>query len=315
MGNGDVSDETVRRLPTVSVIIPTVDRPQMLQRAIGAVASQDYPGEVEIVVVFDHVEPSLTDAELSPTRRLRVTTNSRTKGLAGNRNSGYLAATGELVCPCDDDDEWLQGKLVAQVDLLMAHPEAAAVGTGCFISSDGKDVPRTAPTRPLLFDDFLRSRNMEVNSSTMLMRRADVVGRIGLIDEQLPGSYAEDYEWLLRASRCGPVICDPRPFVRVNWHESSFFTARWQTMISSLTYLLERVPEFADHPVGLARIEGQIAFAHAAMGERRQAMRWGGRALTKSRRSRQAWAALAVSSGLAPVSLILSLGRRYGHGI
>ena len=49
------------------------------------------------------------------------------------------------------------------------------------------------------------------------------IDRIGLIDEDLPGGYGEDYEWALRATRLGPAVCVPQPLVRIHWHEQSFF--------------------------------------------------------------------------------------------
>src|SRR6185437_462884 len=42
-----------RPWPSVSAVISTRDRPQLLERAIESIAAQDYPGELEIVVVFD----------------------------------------------------------------------------------------------------------------------------------------------------------------------------------------------------------------------------------------------------------------------
>ena len=63
-------------------------------------------------------------------------------------------------------------------------------------------------------------------------------------------------------------MCVAEPQSRVYLHDSSFFASRWQTINDALTYLLERVPEFRQDPAGLARIEGQIAFAHAALGQR-----------------------------------------------
>ena len=40
---------------------------------------------------------------------------------------------------------------------------------------------------------------MEAHASSVLVRRSALEGAIGLIDEQLPGSYGEDFDWLIRA--------------------------------------------------------------------------------------------------------------------
>ncbi len=301
--------------PLVSAVIPTMNRPQLLRRAVQSVIDQDYPGPIECLVVYDGTDPVMPEVQLRDGRTVQVLVNNRTKGLAGNRNTGYLAATGELVGSCDDDDEWLPGKLLAQIELLREHPEASAAASGFVYHYRGKDLPREAELPALSFADLLNDRHLEANASTYLIDRSMLLDKIGLVDEQLPGSYAEDYELLLRAARLGPIVCVRQPQSRVYLHDSSFFASRWQTINDALTYLLERVPEFRQDPAGLARIEGQIAFSHAALGNRRSAARWALRSLRKSRRARQSYAALVVASSLMSADRVLATARRFGRGI
>jgi hypothetical protein len=216
---------------------------------------------------------------------------------------------------CDDDDEWLPGKLRAQVTLLRAHPEASAAASGFVFSYRGKEIARRADTLLLTFEDLLSNRHLEANASTYLVPRPSLLDGIGLVDEELPGGYAEDYELLLRAARVGPIACVTEPQSRVYLHDSSFFASRWQTINDALLYLLERVPEFRQDPTGLARIEGQLAFAQAALGDRRQAVTYALRSLRKSRRARQSYAALVVASGLMTADRVLSTARRFGRGL
>ncbi|HEY0167151.1 MAG TPA: glycosyltransferase family 2 protein [Jatrophihabitans sp.] len=301
--------------PLVTAVVPTMNRPQLLIRAVQSVIDQDYPGDIECLIVYDGTEPVMPEVALRDGRTVRVLVNNRTPGLAGNRNTGYVAATGELVGSCDDDDEWLPGKLRAQVDLLRKHPEASAAASGFVYHYRGKDIPRLASLPALTFADLLNDRHIEANASTYLIPRAELLSVIGLVDEQLPGSYAEDYELLLRAARQGPIVCVEQAQSRVYLHDSSFFASRWQTINDALTYLLERVPEFAQDPAGLARIEGQIAFSHAALGNRASAAKWALRSLRKSRRARQSYAALVVASRLASADRVLATARRFGRGI
>src|SRR3546814_14361230 len=76
---------------------------------------------------------------------------------------------------------------------------------------------------------------------------------------------------MLRASRTAPIAAAPDPLVRILYHSSSFYVARWRMIDEALEALLERYPEFDDDPVGLARITGQRAFARAAAGRRKEA--------------------------------------------
>jgi glycosyltransferase involved in cell wall biosynthesis len=302
-------------LPKVSVVVPTRDRPEQLRRALGTICGQTYKGPIECVVVFDQSDPDLAWPDLPPGRTVVLRRNDRTPGLAGARNSGILAATGELVAFCDDDDEWLPEKLARQVARLLATPGAAVSTTGILVRYQDRTITRLAPTILVTHRQLLRSRLTELHPSTVLARRDRMLSQIGLVDEDLPGSYAEDYEWLLRASRYGPVLAVPEPLAVIHWHQSSFFADRWRTIISALTYLVDKHRDLQQEPSGLARIYGQIAFAHAALGERKPARRWARRTLSLNRRERRAYLALAISLGLVSAKTVVRMAHVAGKGI
>ena len=301
--------------PAVTVVVPTKDRPYLLRRAVQTVVEQDYPGEVHCLIVFDGTTPEAPDVTLPVGRTLRTLVNTRTPGLAGNRNTGYLAAQGEYVAACDDDDEWFPDKLRAQIELLSCRPDASGAGTGSLFHFEGKDTPRPADLPELTFAELLERRHPEVHASSFVFRRRRLLDEIGLVNEKLPAGYGEDFELLLRATKVGPFVCVQRPLVRAHQHRSSFFAERWHNIDDALSYLIDLVPEFADAPDGLARMEGQRAFAKAALGERREATWLAVRALRRSRSSRQAWAALLIAAHLVSAERVLAMARRAGRGI
>ena len=299
----------------VSVVIPTRSRPQMLSRAIEKVLGQDYPGAINVLVVFDQAEPHEVTGPTGPGRTITVISNTRTPGLAGARNTGYLRAQDPYLAVCDDDDEWHQGKLAGQVRLLKATPEAMLATSGIRIDFEGRITERPLRKWRLTFEDFLHDRQMEVHPSTYLARTEQVREQIGLVNEEIPGGYAEDYEWLLRAARLGPVVGLPSPMTTVNWHNASFFADRWKMIDDALAWLVREVPEFAQDPVGLGRIQGQRAFATAALGDRKLALARVRATLRNNPRAKQAWAAIPVALGLVSADQVLTLGRRVGRGI
>ncbi|RKN40327.1 glycosyltransferase family 2 protein [Micromonospora endolithica] len=302
--------------PSVSVVVPTRDRPELLRAALRAILDQDYPGPVEVVVVHDRAEPDATLSELSrPDRTVRVTTNTRTPGLAGARNSGTLAAVGELIAFCDDDDEWLPGKLRAQVDALAAHPEAEFVSCGIRVSYDGHTVDRSLDRDTVTLADLLRDRMTELHPSTFVIRAAALRDGFGLVDEEIPGSYAEDYEFLLRAARSAPLVNLRTPYVLVRWHKRSYFAQRWDTISEALQWLLQRYPEFGTQPAGEARVTGQIAFAQAASGDRQGALRWARRTIRRNPREPRAYLALAVAGRVVRADRVLRTLHKRGRGI
>ncbi|WP_420811702.1 glycosyltransferase family 2 protein [Micromonospora endophytica] len=333
-GTGTVA--AVSRYPSVSVVVPTRDdRPVSLSAAIRAAVTQDYPGQIEVLVVYDQCTPGRTPlpglggapavagapgpagvpAPTGPDRSVRVLTNTRTPGLAGARNSGTLAATGELIAFCDDDDEWLPGKLRAQVDALTASG-AAFVSCGIRVSYDGHTVERVLDRDSINLVDLLRDRMTELHPSTFLVHRATALrDGFGLVDEEIPGGYAEDYDFLLRAARAAPLANLRTAYVLVRWHQRSYFARRWDTIAAALQWLLARHPEFATQPTGHARVAGQIAFARAAGGDRRDALRWARRTIRGNPRERRAYLALAVAGGMVRPDTVLRALHRRGRGI
>jgi glycosyltransferase involved in cell wall biosynthesis len=292
----------------------------LLRRAVQRVLDQSYAGPIELVIVFDQSEPQPIHVEVPAGRHIRVITNHRSPGLAGARNSGVLATTGELVAFCDDDDEWLPEKLERQVAALAAagpsgEDRGAEVATsGIFVCYEDRQTPRVSPSDRITLSDLLRSRVMEAHPSTVIVTRA-AFDRIGFVDEHIPGSYAEDYEWLLRAARETGILAIREPLVNVHWHQSSWFSDRWKMIVDALTYLLEKVPEFEREPAGLARITGQIALAHAASGEPVLARRWARRTIRLNWKERRAYVAMAISARLVKVETVQKLAHASGKGL
>jgi glycosyltransferase involved in cell wall biosynthesis len=304
-----------RELPSVSAVIATRDRPAALRRAIAGVLTQDYDGVVECVVVFDGADPmDLSDAAPPPNghRSLTVVRNTRTPGLAGARNSGVDAGFGDLVAFCDDDDEWLPGKLVAQVDVLQRSTSPVAV-TGIRVVYADRETDRIPPEAVTL-DLLLHTRVTQVHPSSVEVEREAFVDAIGPVDEAIPGSYGEDYEWLLRAAALGPIAAVQRPLVAVQWG-GSLFADRWQTIIDAIAYLTDKHPDLLADRANAARLFGRVAFAHAALGHRGDAVRWAWRGWRRRPLERRPYLALAVAAGLVRASTIQHRANRAGRGV
>ncbi len=299
---------------SVSVVIATRDRPQLLRRAVDAALAQTFEHPIEVVVVFDRSDPDHSLELDEGSRRLVVTTNTRSAGLAGARNTGIEAATNAWIAFCDDDDEWLPGKLAAQFEALGARPASRAACTGVLIRYEGTDTPRRPVAERLTYAGFLEDRMTEVHPSSWLVHRRTLLDWIGLVDEEIPGSYAEDYDLFLRTALVCPIAVVSEPLVRVWWHGASYFFERWKMIDDALAYLVDKHPAFNQHPHGLARILGQRAVAQAAMGERRRALRTAATTIRLNYLEKRVPVAVAVAAGL-PAGTALKAAHRLGKGI
>ena len=298
----------------VSVVVATRNRPELLRQAIAAILASDYDGPIEVIAVFDQSEPDHSIATNDPHRRVRVMPNVRTPGLAGGRNTGALAATGRWLAFCDDDDEWLPAKLSAQIDMLGNAPAETLATCGISIRYDNEDHVRIPDNSRLTLSDFLDDRMTEVHPSSFVMDRNWFINDVGMVDEDLPGSYAEDYDVLLRAARVGKVVSVDEPLVVINWHPSTYFRERWSMIDDALGALVDKHAEFEQSPTGLARIRGQQAFAAAAGGDRKRALQLIGETVRLRPLEKRSLVALAVVAGV-PASTLLRFAHRFGRGI
>jgi glycosyltransferase involved in cell wall biosynthesis len=298
--------------PSVGVVLPTHDRPQLLRAALSSVLAQDYPGDVRAVVVHDRSEP---DRSLADGDRVRVVANARTPGLAGARNSGVDVLDTEFVAFCDDDDEWLPGKLRSQVTALREQPAAEFASCGIVVEYEGRPSVRLVGGNQVTYADLLRSRMVMVHSSTYLARRAKLLDGIGLVDETIPGGQSEDWDLALRSARRHPIVYVDKPLVKVAWGQASYFAQQWESKIAGLRWMLEHHPDIADCKPGAARVYAQLAFFYGCLRSRREAWRWAGRALRSNWHERRVPFALAVAAGLVSGETVLRHLNARGHGI
>lgn len=298
---------------SVSVLIATMDRPKLLRRAIDGVLSQAHEGAIEIVLCYDNDQPDMSLEMVDGDRSIRVITNTNSKGLAGARNTGVAAASHPWIAFCDDDDEWLPGKLAAQFAALEQTPGARVATTGIFIHYKDTDTARIPDPALLTFTGFINDRMTDVHPSATLAS-AELIAEIGDVDETIPGGYGEDYDWLLRAAKLSEYAVAPEPLVRVYWHGGSYFFEKWKTIDEALEFLVNKYPAFHDQPEGLARIRGQQAVAKAAMGDRVAAVKTAFETFRLKPTEKRVPVALVVAAGV-PAGTVLKLAHKLGKGI
>lgn len=300
--------------PDVTAIVCTHNRPEMMRRAVDAIVGQDYAGRIDVLVVFDKSEPDTSIELTAPNRSVRVMSNARKPGLAGSRNTGIASASGKYVAFCDDDDEWLLNKLTPQIEVLEANPDIHTAVCGIEIIYEDKTVIRTLDADRLNFEDFLLDRIMEAHPSTVVFRRT-LDAQIGPVDQDLPGGYYEDYEWLLRASKASPIASINEPLVKILWGGTSYYTGKFEMIEAAVTHLMAEWPEFDTVPKGKARLLGQVAFAQAGQGHKRDAAKTAIETIKLDFKQPRAYLALVAATGIISANKILAGLNKRGRGI
>lgn len=97
--------------PSISVVLPTRDRPRLLPRAIASMLAQRY-AEWQLLVVDDGETDAAENALAAKDDERIVVVQGPRHGLGAARNAGLDRAAGEIVCYLDDDNvmhpAWLQ---------------------------------------------------------------------------------------------------------------------------------------------------------------------------------------------------------------
>ena len=119
-------DVIAKESPRVSVVIPTRNRAEWLPRAVAGVLAQTWT-DFELLIVDRSTDETPAVIARFADRRIRSFRHERNMGQSKALNTGIKHARGEYVAFLDDDDEWLPGKLAAQVALLDAAPPAVGL--------------------------------------------------------------------------------------------------------------------------------------------------------------------------------------------
>lgn len=190
--------------PLISVVIPTRNRPVLLQRAVRSALAQSWTN-LEVIVVVDGPDAASVSAlKEFDDARLRTIALEESVGGSEARNTGVRNAKGAWVALLDDDDEWLSEKLASQMTHAMARPcDRTFVGSS-FVERSARgdrilprvEVDTRCPISEVLFcRQSLTSGTGYVQTSTWLISR-DLLLKVpftkGLRRNQ-------DADWMLHA--------------------------------------------------------------------------------------------------------------------
>jgi Glycosyltransferases involved in cell wall biogenesis len=185
--------------PTVSVIIPTYNRPDLLTDAIESVCAQTFK-DFEIIVVNDcGKDVEVVCAPYRDCANITYIRHGRNRGLGAARNSGIKVARGEYLCYLDDDDIFYPNHLETLLTFMEEHGVFAAYTDSYEAIQKEMNGVRVTVKRRLLYSCDLEFNAILVNNlfpSLCMMHRRSCIDKIGFFDETL--TTHEDWEMWIR---------------------------------------------------------------------------------------------------------------------
>ncbi|WP_435156855.1 glycosyltransferase family 2 protein [Haladaptatus sp. DFWS20] len=202
--------------PTVSVVIPTYNRADVIGGAIDSVLNQNF-NDFELLIVddgsTDHTQ-TVVDDYSDP--RLRYIVHQQNMGVSETRNSGIMAADGDYIAFLDSDDRWKPRKLQRQIAALERKSEEW-IAAYCGFSYN-----KQSPMQRLkyyVFDhlfhtsskksggaDLIREilmLNLRIGPGSTLIVKRNAITEVDGFDHQL--DIHEDWDLIIRLLRYGKL--------------------------------------------------------------------------------------------------------------
>jgi glycosyltransferase involved in cell wall biosynthesis len=202
---------------TVSVVIPTHNRRDLLRSCLRGVMGQE-DVDLEIIVVDDGSTDGTTELlQAIGDPRLRVIRHDVARGVAAARNTGIAAAHGQWVAFTDDDDLWAPSKLREQLEAGEARG-AGFVYCGAVIFFD--DSAAVIPDRPTPSPDEMRHAVLEWNplpgGASAQIAQTRLLRDVGGFDDEL--RLLADWDMWIRLAAVTSMAAVDKPLVAYRRH-------------------------------------------------------------------------------------------------
>lgn len=182
----------------VSVVIPTHNRSDILERAVDSVLNQTHK-ELEVIIVSDGSTDD-TDKVIEKLKakdsRVRGISYHPAKGANTARNTGIEASQYGLVAFLDDDDEWYPDKIESQIKVFNRNDNIGLVYTGKSAVYVKENITYSiiSEAEGDLSREILKRNHIGTTSSVMVKK--ELLERVNGFDVNLPA--AQDYDLWIR---------------------------------------------------------------------------------------------------------------------
>ncbi|MFM9437534.1 glycosyltransferase involved in cell wall biosynthesis [Janthinobacterium sp. CG_23.3] len=253
---------------SISVIIPTHNRRDMLGRSIGSVLAQTRL-PLEIIVVNDNgVAVDDIIAAHNASGIVRGVTHATNQGASAARNTGLRMARGAYIAYLDDDDVYLPTHLESTVGALQASDCLFGYALAEYVIDDMRngELVNVGRVQPYSNVAYSRERLMISNfipTPTWVFARA-LLEQVGYFDEYFAA--CEDWEWLIRAAAATDFLAVPALTVEVRQrlHDAGHLIVQHGPKMNMWIRAV-----YAKHPVAAPQL--QLArHEHLACGAARQ---------------------------------------------
>jgi len=211
----------MRSNPTISIVIPTRNRRQLLQETMASIMAQTFR-DWELIVIDDASEDdTFSCMSRMDDERIKAIRLQQHSERSAARNLGLGVARGEFIQFFDDDDLLVESALQLHLEAFKRYPAAiASVGSVTRFDRHGtcvtvKNVQRRCLRR--VWIDLIAGWNVACGPSLF---RTEAIKAVKGWDTTY--SMLEDIELWLRLARRGPVALMPEVIYKFRIHDGQW---------------------------------------------------------------------------------------------
>jgi len=179
--------------PKISIVTPSYNQAEFLERTILSVLNQNYPN-LEYIII----DGGSTDGSIEIIKKyekyLTYWVSEKDKGQSHALNKGIMKASGEWIGWQNSDDIYIPGAFTQFYKLTKKYPQAQVIyGNKICINQSDAIIRKQFYIRPNFF--VYKNVGMTICNQSSFFKK-NLIGNYGLFDEKL--HFAMDYDFFLR---------------------------------------------------------------------------------------------------------------------
>ena len=209
----------------ISVVIPTLNRINTLQRALDSVIHQTYK-PAEIIVVDNGSSDGTLKFLREQYPKITILTENKI-GVSSARNKGIKKSINQWIALLDSDDAWHPRKLEIQTSMLdSALKEYNLIHTDEVWFKNNKHINQMKKHKKQGGYIFERCLSLCCISPSSVLFKKNILDKVGLFDESLP--VCEDYDmWLKICSSEEVLFAQDKLTYKYGGHKDQLSKSYW----------------------------------------------------------------------------------------
>ena len=209
----------------ISVVIPTLNRINTLQRALDSVINQTFK-PAEIIVVDNGSSDGTLKFLREQYPKITILTENKI-GVSSARNKGIKKSINQWIALLDSDDAWHPRKLEIQTSMLdIALKEYNLIHTDEVWFRNNKHINQMKKHKKQGGYIFERCLSLCCISPSSVLFKKNILDKVGLFDESLP--VCEDYDmWLKICSSEEVLFAQDKLTYKYGGHKDQLSKSYW----------------------------------------------------------------------------------------